>query len=43
MHISLIIWDEYEHETFEMFLHTSQAADMASLIVDYTNALTGGR
>ena len=36
---SLIIWDADTQETFEMSLHTSQAADMASLILDYINAI----
>ena len=36
---SLIIWDASAEDTFEMSLHTSQAADMAALILDYINAI----
>jgi hypothetical protein len=36
---SLIIWDANTEDTFELSLYTSQAADMAALILDYINAI----
>ena len=36
---SLIIWDGELQDTFELSLYTSQAADMAALILDYINAI----
>ena len=36
---SLIIWDSKQEDTFELSLYTSQAADMAALILDYINAI----
>ena len=36
---SLIIWAADLEDTFEMSLYTSQAADMAALILDYINAI----
>ena len=36
---SLIIWDAEIQDTFELSLYTSQAPDMAALILDYINAI----
>jgi myosin heavy subunit len=36
---SLIIWDAEVQGTFELSLYTSQAPDMAALILDYINAI----
>ena len=36
---SLIIWNADTQDTFEMILNTSQAADMAALILDFINAI----
>jgi len=36
---SLIIWNADTQHTFEMILNTSQAADMAALILDFINAI----
>ena len=36
---SLYIWSQDDEATFELKLATSQAADMASTILDYINAI----
>ena len=36
---SIIIWNADTQDTDDVSMHTSQAADMASLILDYINAI----
>ena len=36
---SLVIWDSEEEATYELMLHTAQASDMASAILDHINAI----
>jgi len=36
---SLVIWEAESEQTFELMLHTAQAADMAAIILDYINAI----
>ena len=39
---SIIIWNPEQEDTDDVNMHTSQAADMASLILDYINAIVSG-